>query len=118
MFLITNVTAAPLQNMTLTLPDSTTVSLTLYFAPQQFGWFLTNITYNAFILNGIRVVNSPNFLLQYQNQIPFGLACYSQGNREPSQQQDFSSSASQLFLLDQTDMAEVFAFIQSGTGAT
>ena len=104
--------------MNLLLPDSTTVSVTLYFAPQQFGWFFTNITYNTFVLNYLRVVNSPNMLLQFQNQIPFGLACYSTNNREPSQQTDFSSNASVLYLLDQTDMAEVYSFLQSGVGAT
>lgn len=118
MYLITQVTNAPLQNMNLILPNSTVVSVTLYFVPQQYGWFFTNITYNSFVLNGMRVVNSPNMLLQFQNQIPFGLACYSTNNREPSLQEDFLSGASNLYLLDQTDMQEVYSFLQSGTGAT
>lgn len=115
MFLIQQVTAYPLQSQNLTLPDGTLVSFTLYFVPMQYGWFITNLTYGSFILNGLRVSNSPNMLLQYQNQIPFGIACYSQNNREPSQQEDFATGASQLYLLDQEDCQEFFNYLQTGS---
>lgn len=116
MYLITRISSAPLQNMNLILPDSTVVHLTLYFMPQQFGWFFTNITYNTFTLNSLRVCNSPNMLLQFQNQIPFGIACYSSNNREPTQQEDFLSGASRLYLLGRTDMVQVYSFLQSSAG--
>lgn len=120
MYLVTQISSAPLQSMNITLPDSTTVAITIYFSPQQQGWFITNLTYQTtFILNGLRITNNPNMLLQYQNQIPFGLACYSTANREPSLQEDFSSGSSQLYILDQSECQEYYSLLQNGeTGVT
>lgn len=115
MFLIQNITDAPLQTQNLTLPDSSVVIITIYFRPMQQGWFFNNITYGNFVLNGVRITNNPNLLLQYQNQIPFGIACYSQANREPMLSQDFSSGASQLYLLSQADVQEYYDFLQTGS---
>lgn len=108
MILINQVTADSLQQQTLILPDGTSFSLTINFVPMQLGWFITNLSYpaNNFILQGVRIVNSPNMLNQFQNQIPFGLACFTNQNREPSQQQDFSSGASQLFILTADEVTQ------------
>ena len=114
MFLIQQVNANTLQNFNIALPDATTVLLQVYWRPMQYGWWINNLTYGSFILNGIRIVNSPNMLLQYQNQIPFGLACYSTGNREPSQQQDFSSGNSKLYILDSDEVQAYYKFLQTG----
>lgn len=103
MYIIQQITSAPLQQMTLVLPDGTSMSMTLYFAPMQYAWVITNLTYNTFILNGLRVTTSPNMLNQFINQIPFGLACFTVNNREPMLQQDFSSGNSQLFILSQAE---------------
>src|SRR5580698_11463548 len=115
MYIINNLTSAPLQTQSITLPDSTIVTITLYFVPLQTGWFLTNLTYNSFVLNGLRICNSPNMLLQFQNQIPFGMACYSTNNIEPMQQEDFLSGASQLYILDQTEVREFYTYLQTGS---
>lgn len=112
MYLVQGLTNAPLQNQNLTLPDSTIVTLQLYFVPMQYGWFLNNITYGDFVLNGLRITNSPNMLNTFKNQIPFGLACYSTANREPSLQDDFSSGASILYILDALEVAEYYDFLQ------
>lgn len=114
MYLIQQVTAAALQSQNLTLPDSTIVTIQIYFRPLQVGWFINTMTYGSFALSGMRITNSPNMLFQYQNQIPFGLACYTAGNREPTQQEDFSSGASQLYILDQSECEEYYAFLQLG----
>lgn len=106
MFLIQQITSDALQKQTLILEDGTSLSLTIYFVPMQYGWFITNLTYQSFVLQGLRITNSPNMLYQFQNQIPFGLACFSQSNREPSQQQDFLSGASQLFILSQAEVIQ------------
>lgn len=89
--------------MTLVLPDGSTLTMTIYFIPMQQGWFITNLTYQDFVLNGLRITVSPNMLNQFRNQIPFGLACFSTGNREPSLQQDFSSGNCILYLLSQAE---------------
>lgn len=111
MYIIQQITADPLQVQKLVLPDGSQLSLTIYFVPMQFGWFITNLTYGSFILNGVRITNSPNILNQWRNQIPFGLACYSTNQREPSQSQDFSSGASKLYLLDASETKEYAEFL-------
>lgn len=84
----------------------------------QAGWFVQSLIYAAntasygppsdytgpFTINELRVTNSPNMLNQFRNQIPFGLACFSTQDREPTQQQDFSSGASKLYLLSQEEV--------------
>ena len=99
--------------MTVILYNGNPIQLTLYFIPQQFGWFITSLQYGSFTLNGIRITNSPNFLYQWKNIIPFGMGCYSTQNREPTLQQDFSSGANVLFLLDQSEVDEVTEYLQS-----
>lgn len=115
MYLITQITDAPLQSMNLVLPDSSIVQMQIYFIPMQQGWFIRSLIYNTFQINGFRITNNPNLLLQFQNQIPFGLACFSTANREPSLQQDFSSGASLLYILDQMECQEYYALLQAGT---
>lgn len=114
MNLIQNITADPLQQQTIVLPNGNSFTLQLYFMPQQYAWIIQQLTYQNFQLQGIRITNNPNLLFQWQNQIPFGLACFSTANREPTQQQDFSSGNSQLFVLSPAEVAQYTALI---TGA-
>lgn len=114
MFLIQRITGNPLQQQTLVLDDGSTVFIEMYFRPMQFGWFFNTITYQTFTLNGLRITNSPNMLNQFQNQIPFGIGCFSTNNREPSQQNDFSSGASKLYILNAAEVAEYEEFLRLG----
>lgn len=114
MLLIQQITDDPLQKFNLILPDGSSLGLQIYFVPMQLGWFITELTYGDFVLNGVRITNSPNMLYQFRNQIPFGLACFSSHNREPSQQQDFSSNASLLYILTADEVAEYTRFLQGG----
>lgn len=98
------------QTRTLVLGDGTQLTFSLYFVPMQQCWVIPEIVYGDFRLTNIKVVNSPNLLHQWRNQIPFGLACFTIGNREPSLQEDFSSNNSRLFLLPNAD---VVAFTES-----
>lgn len=72
------------------------------------GWFFTSLNWNnsQWVENGRRVVTHPNMLRQYQNIIPFGLACLTVNNREPTQIQDFASGASGLYLLSSAEVEE------------
>lgn len=101
--------------MTLILPNGFQTTLGINFYPMQFGWFITSLTYQTFTLNGLRITNNPNMLHQFQNIIPFGLACYSSQNREPSQQNDFSSGASLLYILSSDEVEEVTNLYQIGS---
>lgn len=116
MFLIQQITsdARQKQNLVITSGDAsngTIVTLEMYFASQQYGWFITSLVYQNFTLEGFRIINSPNMLQQFKNQIPFGLACFSSQDREPTQQQDFSSGASSLYLLSEDEVAEYTEFL-------
>jgi hypothetical protein len=114
MQLIQQITSDSFQEQTIILPDGSSFVFQLYFMPMQYAWIITLLTYKTFTLTGFRVVNSPNMLQQYRNQIPFGLACFSIGSREPTQQQDFSSGASQIWLLSAAEVAAYQAFLVSG----
>jgi hypothetical protein len=112
MNLIQPITDDTLQTMNLVLPDGTSFSMTIYFVPMQYGWFITNLTYaiKNFEINGLRITNNPNMLYQFKNKIPFGLGCFSSSSREPTQQQDFSSGSSKLYLLNADEIQELVEF--------
>lgn len=111
MFKVQNLTTDARQKQTLVLPDGTQIILSLYFIPMQLGWFITSLTYGDFVLTNVRIVNSPNFLHQFRNKIPFGMACLSPSRREPTQQEDFSSGASELYILTAEDVEQYTEFL-------
>ncbi len=99
------------QKRSFVLTDGTQFTFTMYFCPMQQGWFITSLTYGDFILNGLRICNSPNMLYQFKNQIPFGIACQTTASREPGLQQDFSTGASNLYVLSEAEVAEYTEFL-------
>ena len=111
---IQNITEDTKQTKTINLPDGTFFTMTIYFIPMQYGWFITELTYQDFTVKGVRICNSPNMLHQFKNQIPFGLACFTSEQREPSQQEDFFSGASQMFLLSEEEVIEYTEFLADG----
>lgn len=111
MQIIQQVTSDYLQQQNISLPDGTTFFMELRFVPMQSGWFFNTIVYESFVLNGYRVCNSPNMLHQFKNQIPFGIACLSNEEREPSLQEDFSSGNSVLYLLNEEEVAQYTEFL-------
>lgn len=115
MNLINTLTSYPLQQQTFVLPDGTTFSMSIYYVPMQNGWFITNLTYQSFTVNSIRITNNANMLYQWRNLLPFGLACFSPSQREPSQQQDFVSGASSLYVLTAAEVEAYAAFLEMGT---
>lgn len=113
---IQQITSDSNQIQTLILADGSDFVIQMYFMPMQYAWVITSLTYanTNFVLNGFRISNSPNMLHQYRNQIPFGIACFSINQREPTLQQDFSSGASQLFILTAAEVAEYETYITTG----
>lgn len=114
MLLIQRVTLNALQAQTLVLDDGTSFSITMYYRPLQQGWFLDSLIYGDFEVRGIRIVNSPNMLQQWRNKLPFGLACFTEGNREPTLQEDFSTRAAKLYVLTAAEVAEYQEYLQLG----
>lgn len=104
MYEIKQITDEPRQKRTMFLPDGSPIGMTIYFVSMQQGWFITELTYGDFTLNGLRISNQPNMLFQWRNLLPFGLACFSKADREPSLPQDFSSGASKLYILTQAEV--------------
>lgn len=111
MLLIQRVTADPLQSQTLVLDDGTTFAIEMYYRQSQQGWFFNSIVYGDFEVQGIRITNNVNMLNQFRNLIPFGLACISTDNREPSLQEDFLSGASKLYVLTSAEVAEFASYL-------
>lgn len=111
MLQIQQVTTDPYQKQTLLLPSGGEVVIVMRFVPMQYSWKFESLTYNSFLLENLRITNSPNMLHQFRNQIPFGIACFSTANREPSQQQDFSSRASILYILSATEVIQYGEFL-------
>lgn len=115
MYQVQQITQDSLQQQTLVLPDGTAIGLTMRYVPLQYGWF-ANITYgSSFVLNGLRITNSPNMLHQFRNQIPFGLACVSSGPREPTQLQDFYSGFSILYVLNSSEVEQYTEYLSTST---
>lgn len=110
MLLIEQLTSDSKQKQVLLLDDGTTISLTIEYKPLQFGWFITELSRLDFVIQGMRICTSPNLLQQFCNQIPFGLACYTSGNAEPTLQEDFAPGGrSQLYILTEAEVIALTA---------
>ena len=98
-----------------TIPHPTTgelIQFSMYFIEMQQGWFIKNLTYLNFVLNGVRISNNPDILYQWRNLIPFGLACFSPlTRREPTLQDDFVSGSATLYLLTEDEVDSYTEFI-------
>ena len=116
MLRIQNLTDDALQRTTVVLPDGTSFIITIYYMPLQYSWFIRSIEYGDFILNCMRISNNVNILRQFKNQIPFGLSCFTEGNREPTQLQDFSSGAAKLFVLTEEEVSAYEEYLRAEEG--
>lgn len=106
MYKIDQISSNAIQTQKITLPDATTFDITIRFVPLQFGWFIDSLAYGDFTLEGYRIVTSPNILNQFINRLPFGLACFTSNNQEPTQQEDFSSGYANLYILTAAEVIE------------
>ena len=99
----------PNQQMTMNLPDGSVLVVSILYRASQYGWFFSGLNWNngQWIENGRRIVTHPNMLRQYKNIIPFGIACLTVNNREPTQKEDFASGASSLYLLTAAEVQAV-----------
>ncbi len=77
----------------------------------QYGWFIRSLVYKGVTINGARITNNPNFLRQFKNQIPFGMACFTEEEREPTLIEDFSSESSKLYILTEAEVDQYENFL-------
>lgn len=115
MYLIQQISTAPNQTQTIILPDGSAATLALSYAAQSYAWFITSLVYKTFTLTGLQVTTSPNMLHQFRNQLTFGLGCTCTGNREPTQQQDFSTGQAQLWVLSAAEVAQYSRILGGAT---
>ena len=94
----------PRQKQTVSLPDGTSFTISLYYVTIQQGWFIDELSYKDFTVRGMRLVNSTNILRQYKNLIPFGLAVMTAGNREPMFMADLNNDTTKLFVLNSSEV--------------
>lgn len=104
-----------LQKTRITTEDGYIFTLTLVYYDQQQNWFYS-LNYIAedeteFAINGIRLTVG-NVLINYRNQIPFGLWCTSEDGGDPSFDTDFTpedpndqfSARIKIYSLTKTEM--------------
>lgn len=110
---ITGITDQPAQNSFILLEDGSRAELTLFYRPQQLGWFY-NIRWPGspslpvpFETRGRRLVTSPNALRQYRKLIPFGLMLFTIDNLEPLGQSAFVDGTADLILLNAAEVLEI-----------
>lgn len=113
MYLVNTITDDAAQIQSLILFDGSSLLLKLRFSSMQYAWNIENLTYGNFVINNLRITNSPNMLQQFIGQIPFGLGCLSIDNREPSLIEDFSSGNSSLYILDTDEVEEYTQLLKS-----
>ena len=105
MFEIEEITVDALQEQTLILFDGSALVLTLHYIEMQRGWFIRRLVHNDdFTVTNIRIGKNFNIVNQFKNLIPFGLACLSDEDRDPTQQEDFSSKSFNLFILTSEEL--------------
>ena len=114
MLLIQKISTDSYQTQTVRLDDGTSFVLTLYYVPMQYGWFITELVYQDFVVRNIRVTNIPNILYQWKNKIPFGLFCVTDGGREPTQLEDFATGVARLYVLTAAEVEEYTEYLENG----
>jgi hypothetical protein len=104
---ITGITSQPKQQFAFALEDGSQVAVYIEYRPQQFGWFANFAWGDTWVVNGLRLVSSPNILHKWYKLIPFGLSITTEGNAEPLNQTDFATGRSTVILLNAADVVEV-----------
>ncbi len=92
------------------LDDGSTVQLTLVYRAATQRWSV-DVLWGSFAANGLGVEVSPNFMRQWRDLVPFGLACLSTDGGDPVYVDDFTTGRCQLYVLDSDDVAAVEADI-------
>lgn len=111
MYRIQNFTADAKQRMNVQLPDGTTFLIRLSYSDTQHGWYIVELTYGTFTLNGIRLVNAQNLLRQWRTQLPFGLFVTTPNSREALLVSDLASGSTNIYVLTAAEVAAYESYI-------
>lgn len=102
----TEITSEPNQNLTLIGENGENIEFNLRYMPSQESWFCS-FTYEDFTINGLRVVNSPNFIRNFKNILPFGIGCTLVDKSDPYFIDDFSTGRAKLVLLTSDEVEQI-----------
>lgn len=105
---VTGISSQPKQQLTLVLEDGSQVSVYLEYRPQQLGWF-ANFSWGDWIVNGLRLVSTPNLLHSWFKLIPFGLAITTAQEADPLNPTSFASGLSTMVVLNAAEVRLVNA---------
>lgn len=120
MNIVNGITSQPTQVMSITLADGSRVTLTLYFRPQQNGWFYdiqwpgSELLEVPFKCQNRRLVVAGNMLRQFRDLIPFGIALFSVDNTDPMTQACLADGTVTLVLLNADDVLSIEATAYAG----
>ena len=106
MYQFTQLDNNPKQEITMILDDNSRVTFNFEYISNQLGWFF-GIKYQEYNYQNIRLTTGYNILRAYRNYLPFGLRVETQGNEEPTDQNDFINNFCVLYLLTKEDVITV-----------
>lgn len=113
MNIVNGITSEPTQVMAIPLADGSRATLTLYFRPQQNGWFYdlewpgSGDVITPFKCQNRRLVVAGNLLRQFKELIPFGLAVFTVDNTDPVTQACMSDGSTSVVLLNAADVERI-----------
>lgn len=103
---ISTLTNHPNQLHTLILTDNETANFRLFYCGRMQEWYY-DLEYKNLIINGRKVVLTPNSLRQFRNIIPFGIAFYADSSIEPFEIDAFKSGRVKMAILDSEEVAQI-----------
>lgn len=99
MYQITNITDDPKQKLNVVLPDGVSIAqLSLRYLANLRSWYM-DVLYEDISIKNRRICSSPNLLRQWNNVLPFGLACYTTDDSDPFFIDDFENGRCGLLVL-------------------
>lgn len=90
----------------LILDDGSVVVLSLQYSAASERWTYS-VSYGDFTFNGGNLCLNPNFMRQWRQVLPFGLACASTDGVDPFDVEDFASGRVSLYKLNAQDVQTV-----------
>jgi len=108
MLLLDKLNDKAFQIYTLSTDTGQKITFTLKYMPAVQQW-VYSIVFGTKIINGKRLVCSPNVLRAHKDILPFGLAVTSIDILEPQYIDDFTSGRISVYLLQTADLAAIEA---------
>lgn len=109
MITLKEITNDPKQKFSVQLEDNSSFTLELEFIEQQEQWIanISDIPNSNKIINGIKLINSPNLLRQYQRIIPFGISIETKNDDDPFKLDDFSTNRAAINILNSDEVDQI-----------